>query len=272
MAEEVQNASVIVPWCMLCTVLINGVLGLSIAITFLFCIGDPNSAINAFFETGYDFIVSFFAATNSHAGTSIMTAILIALVTCASFGFLATASRQTWAFARDRGLPFSSFLSHVGKSALPLRSVIFCAVLTGLICLINIGSTVAFNAIVSITIAGLFTSYAIPIVLMIMKRVRHEEVRMGPFCMGPTLGLIVNIYAVCFLTISIIFSFFPPALPVTPSTMNWSCLMFGGMVIIGLVWYAIWGRHAYNGPIVERPILMTDRNGDDSPVSEDRKL
>lgn len=271
MAEEVQNASIIVPWCMICTVLLNGALGLAIAIAFSFCIGNPNAAINAFFETGYDFIVSFFGATNSHAGTSVMTAILIALVTCASFGFLATASRQTWAFARDRGLPFSGFLSHVGQSALPLRSVIFCAILTGLICLINIGSTAAFNAIVSITIAGLFTSYMIPIILMIMKRLRGEHVRMGPWSMG-RIGLAVNIYAVCFLFISIIFSFFPPALPVTPVGMNWSCLMFGGMVLIGLVWYAIWGRKAYNGPIIERPILVTDRPEANGSVGDDIKM
>jgi choline transport protein len=63
--------------------------------------------------TGYDFMEVFQVATNNLAGSSVMSAILIALVTCASFGFLATASRQTWAFARDRGLPFSGFLSHV---------------------------------------------------------------------------------------------------------------------------------------------------------------
>lgn len=272
MAEEVQNASTIVPWCMICTVLLNGALGFAITIAFSFCIGNFNDAINAFLETGYDFIVSFFGATNSHAGTSVMTAILIALVTCASFGFLATASRQTWAFARDRGLPFSNFLSHVGKSALPLRSVGFCALLTAAICLINIGSTAAFNAIVSITIAGLFTSYMIPIFFMALKRIRGEHVRMGPWTMG-RIGLFVNIYACCFLLISIVFSFFPPALPVTPVGMNWSCLMFGGMVIIGLVWYAIWGRKAYNGPIIERPLLVTDRpSSDEFTGGEDVKM
>ena len=187
-----------------------------------------------------------------------MAAILIALVTCASFGFLATASRQTWAFARDRGLPFSGYLSYVGKSALPLRSVFFCAALTAAICLINIGSTVAFNAIVSITLAGLFISYMIPIVLLILKRVRGEHVRMGPWTMG-RLGLPVNIISVCFLTISVFFSFFPPAVPVTLVTMNWSCVMFGGIVILGLAWYAVIGRKQYHGPIIERPILISDQ-------------
>jgi choline transport protein len=114
MAEEVQNASTIVPWCMIATIGLNGVLGFAICIAFSFSLFDLNGLNNALGSpTGYDFIEVFQVATKNLAGSSVMTAILIALVTCASFGFLATASRQTWAFARDHGLPFSNFLSYV---------------------------------------------------------------------------------------------------------------------------------------------------------------
>jgi choline transport protein len=111
MAEEVKNASTIVPWCMICNILLNGTLGFAIVITLCFCLGNLNDDLAS--PTGYDFIQVFYGATNSNAGTSVMTAILITLVICATFGFLASASRQTWAFARDQGLPFSNFLSHV---------------------------------------------------------------------------------------------------------------------------------------------------------------
>lgn len=114
MAEEVQNASTIVPWCMICTILLNGILGFAIVIAFCFCLGDLPADLAS--PTGYDFIQVFYGATNSNAGTSVMTSILITLVICATFGFLASASRLTWAFARDRGLPFSNFLSYVGLS------------------------------------------------------------------------------------------------------------------------------------------------------------
>jgi choline transport protein len=114
MAEEVTNASIVVPWCMVWTVIINGSLGFAIIVAFCFCVGDLDTALYS--ETGYDFIEVFFNATNSHAGTSVMVAILITLVFAATFGFLASASRQTWAFARDNGLPFSNFLSHVSHS------------------------------------------------------------------------------------------------------------------------------------------------------------
>lgn len=116
MAEEVKDASTTVPWSMVCTVILNGSLGFAIVIAFCFCLGDLSVDLSN--PTGYDFIQVFWGATNSNLGTSVMTAILITLVICATFGFLASASRQTWAFARDQGLPFSTFLSYVRISFL----------------------------------------------------------------------------------------------------------------------------------------------------------
>ncbi|KAB8238766.1 uncharacterized protein BDW43DRAFT_319124 [Aspergillus alliaceus] len=90
-AEEVVNASTIVPWTMICAV-INRTLGFAIVLAFLFCL--------------------------------FMAAMPIALSICASFGFLASTSRLTWALARNRALPFSDFFSHVNPgSALPLRAI-----------------------------------------------------------------------------------------------------------------------------------------------------
>lgn len=96
---------------MICTILLNGVLGFAIVLAFCFCVGDLETALTS--PTGYDFIEVFYNATKSSAATSVMTSVLITLVICASFGFLASSSRQTWAFARDRGLPFSDYLAHV---------------------------------------------------------------------------------------------------------------------------------------------------------------
>lgn len=100
MAEEVVNASINVPRAMFTTIVLNGLLGFGIILAFLFCIGDVSQALAP--PTGFSFIGTFFQATDNHAGASFMTAIPTALVICASFGFLASASRQTWAFARDR--------------------------------------------------------------------------------------------------------------------------------------------------------------------------
>lgn len=78
---------------MISTVLLNGVLGFAICIAFFFTLGDLQ--IDLMSATEYDFIQVFFDPTNSSAGSSVTTAILIALVTCGLVGFLASASRQT---------------------------------------------------------------------------------------------------------------------------------------------------------------------------------
>lgn len=138
--------------------------------------------------------------------------------------------------------------------ALPLNSVIFCATLTATICLINIASTVAFNAIVSLTIAGLYSSYFIPIALIAWKRLSKDEIKWGPWKLGK-LGFAVNVFSMCFLAVSIVFSFFPPGIPVTLISMNWSILVFGGIVVLGWIFYTLRGHKNYNGPIVERGII-----------------
>jgi len=53
----------------------------------------------------------FFNTTNSYAGASIMTTIVIITLIAGNISCIATCSRQLWAFARDRGFPFSSFFS-----------------------------------------------------------------------------------------------------------------------------------------------------------------
>jgi len=112
---------------------------------------------------------------------------------------------------------------------------------------------------VSLTEAGLFISYLIPIILMMIKKIKGETIRYGPWKMG-TAGVAVNGFSVIFLILSVFFSFFPPAIPVTALTMNWSVAVFGGFVILGLIWYGLVGRHHYDGPIVERPLLVTEES------------
>ena len=104
----------------------------------------------------------------------------------------------------------------------------------------------------------MFISYLIPIILLMIKKVKGDPIRYGPWKMNAVLGVAANGFSVIFLILSVFFSFFPPAIPVTVVTMNWSIVVFGGFVIVGMMWYGISGRHHYDGPIVERPLLVTE--------------
>jgi amino acid transporter len=111
MAEEIHNASTIVPWAMISTIMLNGVMGLALLIALLFCLGDINNALNT--PTGFPFIEIFVQATNSNAAATAMTCLILLLMIAAAIGIMATASRLLWSFARDNGVPFSQYISRV---------------------------------------------------------------------------------------------------------------------------------------------------------------
>lgn len=111
MSEEIQNAAVVVPRAMVFTVLLNGAMGLGILFAILFCIGDVDSVLAS--PTGYPFMAIFEQGVGSEKGAQTMVSILVILVLCGTVSVVATASRMTWSFARDRGLPGWFYLSKV---------------------------------------------------------------------------------------------------------------------------------------------------------------
>ena len=119
MSEEIKDASLTLPRAMMSTVVINGCMGFVMLVTYCFCMGDVNTILSN--PDVMPFVQTFLIATNSNVGTSFMTSILIILTVCGCITNVATASRQMFAFARDRGLPFSSFLAYVRfkKSSIP---------------------------------------------------------------------------------------------------------------------------------------------------------
>ncbi|KAF8867268.1 amino acid transporter-like protein [Acephala macrosclerotiorum] len=254
MSEEIHNASTVVPQVMLSSIMLNGVMGFALLIALLFCLGDIDAALAS--PTGFPFIEIFVQATNSNAGATAMTAIILVLMAAAAIGIMATASRLLWSFARDNGVPGSKYISrvHVG-TALPLYSILVSTVISLLLALINIGSTAAFNAIMSVNVAAFFFSYMIPISLLLQKRLRKDPVKdnihWGPWHMGPIFGPIVNVVGLIYTAITLFFSFWPATAVVTPVTMNWSCLLFGGSLIFSVVFYLVWGKHSFKWPIVD---------------------
>ncbi|KKZ64246.1 hypothetical protein EMCG_09771 [[Emmonsia] crescens] len=246
-AEEIQDASMVVPWCMISTALINGSLGFVMLITYLFTMGDLQEVIKA--KSGFSFITAFLNATGSKAATTSLGSLLLVMEACAAISVLATVSRQTFAFARDNALPFSKFFARVHpKSKVPLNAILASTVITILLSLINIGSTEAFNAIASLTIASLFMSYLVCIGCFIYRRMQWKKMPPTRFSLGAW-GLPVNIFSFFYLGFAIVFTFFPNNNNPTLVSMNWSILVFGVVVIFAGLQYLFHGRNIYDGPV-----------------------
>lgn len=121
--------------------------------------------------------------------------------------------------------------------------------ITILLSMINIGSTVAFNAIASLGVASLLSSYIISFSCLILKRYRGEPLPHARWSLGKH-GMWINAVAVVFLLMTFIFSFFPLATPVVASTMNWNVLIYGSAIIFAVGFYFARGKHVYEGPVV----------------------
>lgn len=89
----------------------NAILVLIVQVTLSFTLGDIDNILAS--ATEEPFIQVFFNATGSYAGTNIMTAVIIVLLVSCCISEVATASRQIWSFARDKGLSGSHWLSQV---------------------------------------------------------------------------------------------------------------------------------------------------------------
>ncbi|KAL6714501.1 hypothetical protein ACLMJK_007926 [Lecanora helva] len=249
MAEEIPNATAVVPRVMIATTLLNGVLGFAALMAILFCAGDIDKALHS--PTGYPFVEIFHQATNSIGGTTAMVCVFVVLGICATIGLITTASRMTWAFARDNGLPGSQWLGQVDPtSALPLYSIVVTLISSLLLALINIASTTAFNAIISLSVASVLASYMVPIACILRRRIAREYIRFGPWQLG-RFGILANIVGLVYAAIAFFFSFWPPTRKVDAKSMNWACLVWGSAMLFCSFWYLLRARKCYRGPIRE---------------------
>lgn len=261
LSEELPKPSRNVPLAMVGSVVINGLMGLVYAIVLLFGLGDLQSLLAS--KIGFPFMQLFLNVTRSPAGASILAVIVSLIAMAANAAGTTSTSRTAWAFARDRGLPSSKFFSVVNPTLkVPVRMVLVVVFLQMLLGLIYLGSSTAFNAVLSMAILGMYASYFSPILFMFMygRRTSTSIARgmgTGAFNLGPRWGPAVNVAAMMWLILAMVFSTFPTVMPVTPGNMNYCVVVTMAWVVLGAVYYYLFrGKGRFTGPVVELPEEM----------------
>lgn len=252
MSEEVQDAAINVPQAMVHGYILNGVVGLIFVITYLFCLTSIDDAIND--PSGYPFIWVFRQSVST-SGINALTILLLIIVIVSNISFNASTSRQTFAFARDKGLPFWKWISAVHPTKqIPANAVALSCGITILLSLINIGSPVAFNAIISLQVVALMLSYSISIGSVLYRRIKHPELLPKARWSLGRWGIFVNGVSVTYSTFGFFWCFWPNSTPVDTQSFNWSVVIFLGIAVSSLVVYLVKGRYEYDGPVslVER--------------------
>jgi choline transport protein len=155
------------------------------------------------------------------------------------------------------------------RSTLPLIAIALTATITFLLSFIGLGSTVAFNDVVSLSINGLYTSYLLGNGLLLYRRmtgsilpynaedrslrntIEADQLTWGPWHIPEPFGTVINCVGCAYMVIMLFFSFWPVTMETTPESMNYSVLMTGVVVIFSFVYYFAWGNKDYKGPLVE---------------------
>lgn len=247
LAEEIDFPARNVPIAMVGSVVVNGLIGLVYCLILLFCLGDLDSLLTS--PTGFPFIQLFQNATNSTAGTTVITLVISATAVMANSAGLTSTSRTAWSFARDNALPFSVYFSHIDTHLnVPTRMVVLVTALQMLLGFLYLGSTTAFNAVLSMAIIGMYASYVLPIAYMLFHG-RNGSHSPGPFRLGPWMGKIINMIAIIWAVLAMVFSTFPNYEPVTPQNMNYSVAVMGGWLLFGAVYFFFCKRKIYIGPV-----------------------
>ncbi|KAE8377711.1 amino acid/polyamine transporter I [Aspergillus bertholletiae] len=248
MSEEVRDAGRYVPIAIVWGFFTNGAMAAVMVITYLFAMPSLEDALED--PTGFPFIYVF-KNTVGTAGVNGLTAIILIPVIFSNILFNASTARQTYAFARDKGLPFSKWICKVNpKRKLPVNAIGLSCVISGLLALINIGSDTAFHAIISLNVAALMWTYVVSICCLLYRRLYCPETLPSQRWSMGKYGIWVNAAALVYVVFALFFSFWPTKTPVTLTTFNWSVVIFSAVFIISVVMYIIKGQKEYAGPVI----------------------
>jgi amino acid transporter len=250
LSEETNAASMGAAKGIWRSIFYSAVGGWVLLLAFLFAVQDPKGvtagggAVDVIFSQALGEKWHFLVLLISSVGQFFCT------IAC-----LTSASRMTFAFSRDRAIPGSGALSKVSRSRVPANAVVFVAVVGAIITLPALkgigGIPLAFYAITSVAVIGLYLAFAIPIFLRWRMGDAFET---GSWTLGAKYKW-MNIVAVA--EIGIISIYF--ILPFTPSgwfgnsdfswqSVNYAPVLTVGSLIVLAIWWQLSAKKWFTGP------------------------
>lgn len=272
MTEEIPDPRRNVPKAMYLCVICSAVTGLLFMVVCLFCVQDIDGIINT--PTGLPFM-QLLQDTVGLKGGAALLAFFIFNGLGQGVSVLTTASRLTWGFACDGGLPYSPYFSYVDPTwRVPARALWLQGVIIGLIGVLYLFSNTVLEAILSVSTIALTISYSIPVLILLI--VGRDKLPPGEFALG-RYGYAVNLISLAYSSVTTVFFFFPYSPKPTPANMNYAIAIFGVMLIIAVGFWFVRGRKTYlmyessNPVIVARQQEKTEGHGFDMAAVEEKR-
>jgi amino acid transporter len=182
-------------------------------------------------------------ALGERAGRVAMGAAIVAMWFC-GLSSVTSASRTFYALARDGGLPFSRLIARVSpRYRTPPPAIIIAAALPCVLVVIaSRFSDTVFDAVTSLATTALYVSYATPIALGVVARLRGTWTRVGPWNLGRA-----SIPIAC---AAVLYSVFVLVCFGLPPNQAYAKLIGAVAVVIALAYFAL-VRSRFRGPKID---------------------
>lgn len=248
MSEECKDPTRKVPIGIIGSISVCWIVGWCIVITICACIKDGD--VSAVLESPTGMVVA--QVIQDSLGTKWATAFM-SMIAIAQYmmgmSLLIALSRQVFSFARDHGLPFVyNYVKVINpRVKVPIRATLFSGVFACVLALLILIDATAANALFSLAVAGNLLAWGVPILLVILPTESAKRFVPGPFY-SKRFFFPINLVSCAWFMYVIVMSMFPENKTVTKDTMNYTCVINGGVWALSLVYYFVYGYRHYHGP------------------------
>jgi amino acid permease (GABA permease) len=244
MTEETHNAAVAGPRGIVLSIVVSLVAGWILLIGVTSAIQDYTKEVAAVVPPAQIFV----DAVGHNLGVFLLFIVVGAQFYCGMSSVTAN-SRMIYAFSRDGAVPGSNFWHRINpRTRTPTNSIWFAAVGAFILGLPYLFSPVAYFAVTSIAVIGLYIAYGIPILLRLLAGDRFQP---GPWQLGRWSRPIGVISVIWIVFIAILFVL-PQAAPGnTLTTFNYAPVAVGVVLLFSGGWWFLGARNWFKGPKVQ---------------------
>lgn len=263
LVEEIPSPRRNAPRIIWMAVTSGAITGFIFMVVCLFCVQDLDTVVNA----SLPFLTLMDETTPRDAATTLLV-LFIFNGLGQGVGILTTASRLTWGFARDGGLPFHRYLSRIDNTwKAPVRALWAQGILTALIGILYLFSSAVLQAILSVSTIALTISYGIPIGVLLFVAGRENLPAGGCFKLGRW-GGVCNVVSLVYCAVTTVFFFFPESPRVQPGDMNWAIAVFAVMLVVAGIFWCVQGRWSYLSEGAIASAYLVEVEGEMQPEKE----
>src|SRR6267143_956128 len=248
--EETVNPAKRAPWGIVNSVFWSWVFGYIMLIALTVAI--PDLAKTAASSNPVLDIVTKALGTNG--GLILFFGFVVAQWFC-GLSSITSNSRMLFAFSRDGALPGSKWLHVVSKKyRTPARAIWVAAIIAFIPALAQFPVPAVYSIVVSISVIGLYVSYVIPVLLALIFSDRWKP---GPWNLGRYWPIVawVAVLWVAFISVVLMLpeysaNYTGDVIGWLTATGTWAGPAVAIFLIIGGIYYLLWGKNHYTGPII----------------------